>query len=670
MRDAKTWVRFSILLGMLCACGGKHPEGGTGTSQPHPPPPPPPPAVSCSSAIDHALVVGGAGLPPDLVPKIHAAVTSACEADRWPASIVACFADSKTDPDTDKCAHQLTQPQQAHVKELVEKATADHAPATPTKPELVTAVDHPPEFFPPKLDKVGVGQKVSFSTSAIDQDLDETAVTATQLPKSATFDPITQTVTWTPTKADKPKAEFAFKISQGSHATAVGFSIAVVDARQVPPHAEPQSPLVETLLMVHNVERLNQVNQDWPLVKLLEVGADTFKLQTPPERRGQMTQHLDGKTAFEQLLGQLAVTHNNPRLDPKSPQFDKASFGDPKRWKIVAVRPRIDRAWTELRVVYKAVDAAEPVYAMFRLRPVVEYVPALPRPDEERIANNQIFLGMVAKHLMKDGGPDPMLAKDKVLHSKAVAALMTDVMTFDDTATKPYLHGFMIGIAAEARMGGGSARNEDGSYKAGDGWGWSALKPFQTVEGTGQAYVNVAIPGFWTETVASKDGKSWVPKCAQKFDPNDPKHDPGYEVLCRKTMGLVDLPAMKDGKPSNSKIDANNLYVEHKLHWSSAHLPLEDGRRDVGEENGMTCSQCHIRNFGMHDWHDPANTDPSTGTPKAPNHALPTLNFQIIPTTGWEAFTLEFLQHQECRGKLNFEQYAGGAKGLTCPLLK
>ena len=37
----------------------------------------------------------------------------------------------------------------------------------------------------------------------------------------------------------------------------------------------------------------------------------------------------------------------------------------------------------------------------------------------------------------------------------------------------------------------------------------------------------------------------------------------------------------------------------------SQNLALEDGRRDIGEENGMTCSQCHIRNFGMHDYADP-----------------------------------------------------------------
>jgi hypothetical protein len=58
--------------------------------------------------------------------------------------------------------------------------------------------------------------------------------------------------------------------------------------------------------------------------------------------------------------------------------------------------------------------------------------------------------------------------------------------------------------------------------------------------------------------------------------------------------------------------------------------------------------------------------------PKAPNHALATTQFEIVPSTQWSAFTLEFLKHQECRGKLFLEQYIGpeAAKGLTCPLAK
>ena len=566
--------------------------------------------------------------------------------------------------------------------------TADRPEPRPPAPEKPFAIEdsHTPEFFRPAWTKVGVGQTISFSTAVIDQDLDETRVEVAMMPASAKFDPITQTITWTPTQADleaaepcchhHPQGHFVLTFRQPGRpdksVQGAQFSIEVV-AKPVPaPVAPQQSPVIETLLMIREPKRLEQVNKDWPIDRLLQVGAETFKLQLPEDKRATLTRPLDGKAAFEQMLTGLAQTHQNPRLDPASPQFDKAAFGDPQSWRIVAFRPRIDKAWSELRVVYRAINAAEPTFAMFRLRPVVEYVPALPRPDEERDANNKLFLGMVARHLMKDGGVNPKLAKDPAAHGKAVSALMTELMAFDDTKTKPYLHGFEIGIALEARMGGGSARNPDGSYKSGDGWGWNAMKPFQTGDGTTQAYVNVNIPGFWTQTVPSKDGKVWTPRCAPRFHPDDPAHVAGYEVLCRKPLGFVDLPASKDGKVTNGKVDANNLYFEHKKSWMVDKFPLEDGRRDVGEENGMTCSQCHIRNFGMHDYGDPANTDPSKGTPKHGNHAIATLNFQIVPSATWEAFTLEFLQHQECRGKQMFEQFVGAdaAKGLTCPLAK
>ncbi|MBA3465157.1 MAG: hypothetical protein H0T46_34820, partial [Deltaproteobacteria bacterium] len=66
-----------------------------------------------------------------------------------------------------------------------------------------------------------------------------------------------------------------------------------------------------------------------------------------------------------------------------------------------------------------------------------------------------------------------------------------------------------------------------------------------------------------------------------------------------------------------------------------------------------------------------ANTDQSKGVPKTRNKKIATLNFQIIPGTNWEEFTLEFLKHQECRGKQMFEEFLpDAAKGLTCPLAK
>ena len=541
-------------------------------------------------------------------------------------------------------------------------ATEDEPPAEepPFKP------DTPPEVFPPPYKKVGVGQTISFATTAIDQDLDETRTMIIQMPPSAKFDAITQTVTWTPTKADLPKGEFVLEVTQpGRDKTeTITWTIGVDKKPVALPVAPPQSAIIETLLMIRQPKRLELINKDWPLDKMLHVSAELFRPQFPADKRGKLAP-LDKQALWNSFLSQLAQTHGNARLDPTSPQFDKAVFGDPAAWKIVTLRPRIDKAWTELRVVYQAVKAPEPVFAMFRIRPVTEFVPPAPRPPEERLANNKVFLGMVAKHFLPDGKPSEKLLKDQVAHGKVVQAFMNEFMAYDDTKTAPYLRTFPIGIAQEARMGGGSVRNADGSYKHGDAWGWSALKPFIAADGVTQQWTNVVIPGFWTETKPSPDNKTWVPVCGDLWTKGD------RAVLCRKPLQFVDLPDDSGGKVKGSKIDSNHLFVEHKNVFSVAKLGLDDGRRDLGEENGMTCSQCHIRNFGMRDFGDPANTDPTKGVPTTRNKKITTLNFQIVPTTNWEEFTLEFLKFQECRGKENYAQFLPEAgTGLTCPLAK
>ncbi len=550
------------------------------------------------------------------------------------------------------------------------------APTPPVKPDPVpvTKADRAPEFIPTYIKQVGVGQKVSFGVPVIDQDLDETIVEVTKLPASAKFDAITQTITWTPAKADQPKAEFEIHISQPKlgKVEAKTFSIDVADKAVPLPVAEEQSAVIETLLMIRQPKRLEQVNKDWPLDKMLRWTADNFKPQFTDDNKKLLNgKALVTKDLFDQFLKNNAETNKNPRLDPKAREFDKKAFGDPKSWKIVAFRPRIDKAWAELRVVYQAMNSPEPVFAMFRIRPVTEYVPALPRPEEEKVANNKVFLGLVAKHLLDNGAPSEKFLKDQAAHGKAVAAFMNEFMKYDDTKTAKYLKTFSIGIATEARMGGGSARKDDGSYASGDGWAWAAQKPFQSQDGKTQAYVNVTIPGFWTQTVPSKDGKTWEPKCGPRWTTGSPDVVEESDKLCRKTMGFVDLPDMATGKNRPSRVEANNMFVEHKTVFTVKDLALEDGRRDVGEENGVTCSQCHIRNFGMHDYGDLANTDPSKGVPKTRNHKIATLNFQIIPGQHWEEFTLEFLKHQECRGKEMYAQYLpDAAKGLTCPLAK
>jgi hypothetical protein len=304
------------------------------------------------------------------------------------------------------------------------------------------------------------------------------------------------------------------------------------------------------------------------------------------------------------------------------------------------------------------------VFAMFRVRPTLD-LPTLP-PDA-RAHNNEIFDAMVVKRLFAKGVLDPRWMKDARAHGKAVAGLVHDVLEHAEK-DRPTARGAFVALAIEARMGGGSARNADGTYKSGDGWAWSVQKPMPTADGTAQAWVNIGIPGFWTDVAAAPspadpNKKIWKPVCAPRFDPDSPDHAKGYEVLCRKAMGFVDLPADKDGKIVTGKLDATNLYIEHKQKYSVEKLALDDGRRDLGEENGMTCAQCHMRNFGVHTYGDAGNVDPTAGGGTT-NHTIDTLNFQIVPTAEWQAFTLEFMKDQACKAKKVLPD--GG--GLECEL--
>lgn len=561
-----------------------------------------------------------------------------------------------------------------------------HPDITPVPvPIPPAAPDHKPEVFHPAWTKVGVGQTISFSVAAIDQDLDETRVEVTALPASASFDALTQTVTWTPSKADLAAGGGTFELTVSQADTVGGpwtrheastFTIAVDAKKQPAPEPPTASPIAETVLTIHDPARLTVVNLDWPLDELLAESASLFRATLPPEIQAKLPA-VDREALYKSVLAGLAQTHGNPRLDPTSDKFDTAAFGDPQDWKIVAVRPRIDKKWNELRIVYQATAAAEPVFVMFRLRPVWD-VPTL--PPEARGVNNQAFAGLVAKHLL-DGkrGPSAALLKNKKAHAKAVAAFVKAVVTYraptpkkGQAAPPPWQRAAFIALPTEARMGGGSARDASGGYRSGDGWAWSVMKPMAAPDGASQAYVNIGIPGFWTATAASPDGTSWVGACAPEFDPDSPTHKPGYEVLCRKAQGFVDLPDHDAaGKVVTGKRDAVNLFVDHKRGDATKHLALDDGRRDLGEENGMTCAQCHIRQFGVRDYTDAATLDPRAGTPGAANHAIDTLNFQIVPSRTnprWEAFTLELMLDQECRGKVNLEQALGTPTGLTCPL--
>ncbi|MEZ4366910.1 MAG: hypothetical protein R2939_11545 [Kofleriaceae bacterium] len=540
--------------------------------------------------------------------------------------------------------------------------------ATPVAPARLR---RPAEVAPPPWKRVGVGQTIHWSVAAIDPDLDQVAVRVTKMPASARFDAITQTVSWTPTKADMPVGKFQLELTEVERGIVVDglpaprtidLEIAVDAKRQPAPVAPSAGPVAEALLTIREPARLAQVNKDWPLEKMLVKSAELLRATFAPEVAAKLGK-LDGAALYRSVLASLAVTHAQPRIDPALPL--DANFAKPSSWQIVTVRPRIDKGWTELRIVYQNVLAPEPAFLMFRLRPTWD-VPTL--PPEARDTNNRTFLTMVAKHLLDDSGAvSAKLARDAKAHGKAVAALVKELLGYaaKGADARQWDRAALVALPTEARLGGGSARNADGSYAHGDGWAWSVLKPMPSADGTQQLYTSMPIPGFWTDVAPSADGTTYTPRCAPKFDPASPAHVPGYEVLCRKAQGFVDQPEIVDGKVTPAKREAANLFLEYKLVDMVATLPLEDGRRDLGEENGMTCAQCHVRAFGTHDRAVGGNVDPRAGAPSL-NAPIPTVQFQIVPGATYETYLVDFMEDQQCRASAHLQHYLGKA-GLGCP---
>ncbi len=552
---------------------------------------------------------------------------------------------------------------------VVTPTPPDPTPAGPPPLQYLppTIPNRSPELFHPGWTAVGVGQTISFSTAAIDQDLDDVQVEVVAMPPSARFDAITQTITWTPTKADGKQGRFEIRAREldkdEAAVTNATWTIAVGKKKVATPVAPWGGDTAETLFTIREPARVAATAAAYPFDELLAWSATSMRATLAPDAAAKLPP-VDKAALFKNFLQQLAQTHGNPRLDPDAAGFDAATFGDPKDWRLVVVRPRIDKKVHELRLVYQAVKAAEPVFAMFRVRPVHD---VLPLPPEARTENNQVFAGLFWQHLLTaDGALDPRWKKNAKAHGAAVAAFVTGVLSHKGTAH--WAESSFIALPTEARLGGGSKRDADGGYVSGDGWAWSVQKPMVGKDGASQAFVNIGIPGFWTMAVPSPDQSTWAPKCAPPFDAADTTHVAGYEALCRKALGFVDLPDLASGKPAPSKIDAINRFRDHKLGPARRFLPLEDGRRDHGEENGMTCAQCHMRDFGVRDYADASTADPKLGAPKVGNRPLPTLNFQIIPSNRWEAYTLDFMADQECKAQAHLTAALGKPAKLTCTL--
>lgn len=541
----------------------------------------------------------------------------------------------------------------------------------PDPPPAPEPVNDPPTMEIPRYDVVGVGQEIGFGIEVVDEESDEITVELIAKPESASWDPYTLTVVWKPTAADMPQGEFAVKITERRRdidevrINTHRFSIAVSPRAQPLPVAKPLGAAVETLITIHDPERLALANKKWPFDAMLEAAARSAHNEMGD--KGKDIQVASREELYKGVLHNLARTHHNKTVEPSAPEFDKATWGNPADWKIIAIRPRLDKKGHEVRIVYKAKSHAA-TYAMFKFRPLAHH--HLPAGGLE--ASNKALAELVVDSFFTDKGElDPALFRDKAAHAKKVAAFLDGVINYKSSEGEPSVT--FLGMPTEARLGGGNKRDAEGNYASGDAWAWAVMKA--KAEGDKVVLTNVAIKGFLTDVVAKGDKSEWVMQCASLFDPESDAHEPRLAGLCRDT-GHVDLPgagdgyqeAGSDGEVVSSKIDAVNRFIEHKTRAMVETVPLRDPRRDLFEEKGMTCSQCHVRQFGVRDFYDPGATDPKAGEPRALNKKQDTTYFVIAPVVGWQPYMIDFQDKQECKIKAAIKKALGLDTSLTCPL--
>lgn len=551
-------------------------------------------------------------------------------------------------------------------------------PAGATSSTLLA--NEPPSFEIPIYRTVGIGQEVGFGLEVIDKEGDLFRVELVTKPASATFDPYTLTVVFKPTAADQPNAQFVVQITETLRSDSSkrvfqhAFAIAVAPKPQPLPTAQPLGPAVEQFLTIHDKDRLAAANEKWTLSKLLVLNAELAKKALPEAQKKVAS--IDAAALYKDFLGALSKAHANPALDPTKKDFDATTWGNPEDWKIIAVRARLDKSWHEVRVVLKA-KAHAATYAMFKYRPVGA---GKDLPVDARSHNNKVFGELVLKHFFNEGKLSKAHTRDKAAHSVAVGAFLDDVLKYDNPhKDKPWATPGLAALPCEARLGGGTFRYAGGET-GGDAWGWNVQKPVYTPDaakpGTGRMkFVNIPIKGFVTDVAPNADNTAWAMRCGDMFDPTHSATNPDRAGLCRPS-GHVDLPASKDGysdtpdsgPTSKSFVDAAHLFWKHKFVDMVRTVPLRDPRRDVFEEKGMTCSQCHVRKFGVRDMQDAAAYDPKAMPTKGLNKSQATTYFVLVPTTHWQPYMVDFQHKQECKAKVNLAKYAGVETDLSCPL--
>jgi hypothetical protein len=147
---------------------------------------------------------------------------------------------------------------------------------------------------------------------------------------------------------------------------------------------------------------------------------------------------------------------------------------------------------------------------------------------------------------------------------------------------------------------------------------------------------------------------------APRFDPKSPDYVAGWDKLIdADDHGNVAIPDSTDGPPMAAIIDSSSFSRPFKERFMVQETALRDPRRRIFEERGMTCIQCHVRNFDEGDYLNAAVRDPKAGSNFGTTNDVPRLFFVITP----DEERSEFFRRNE-------EEQVGNLRGVMRDYLR
>ncbi len=491
-----------------------------------------------------------------------------------------------------------------------------------------------PEIMDLHHKEIGIGQRWTFGIEVIDEEGDLVRTELISKPKSAKFNQNTLTVDWTPQKSDGKRAKFVVRVtetprdkSKPTRTVTKEMNVKIVKKPVELSKLPPALLEVDTLVSVIDPERLSAVSQKWTMVSLFERIAE---IEADKQiKAGSEVKPTTGAQLFRDSMKELAVLHKNPAIDPDSPKFNPE--WNAENWKLIAVRPRLNKKVFELRLVYFNTKAPEQSYLMPRMR--IVRGKDVGRPDELRQKNNLVVAKMLHDAFFDGENLKPFVDGDKAKYGEALERFVTGFLTYNDPED-PMMRGSLAAMPHNSRLGGGNNYDADGNYVNGDGWALGAMKVAPVMRDGKKVlgFVSPFIDGFAATIKPNNEGTAFRPVPPPATDASSPDFIKGWDHLIDDDdKGNIAIPLEQpDGSVVRSNIDTTINRFEVQSGFRFAENSLRDARRRIFEERGMTCMQCHVRNF------DEGNYLSNLSEPKANGstavESVPRVFFVITPT--------------------------------------